>query len=539
MNNPKAPFNSKFVTDNGGIRSVFTTWPNLPNLFPAYTLSYSAATGKPMESGKKKLFVLLVLLLLLITSLAASLVLAFLWFNAIQSEYSPNESSKISSSFDQVSLSQSPIRHPARPSAANHKPIGLSADHISSHLNHNDQNNPKSNFNSNGRSNGRQGGHHSTDQHSTVGHQTNHQTDHLTNRPTNLRQPISDRPANHEPSKPVNQRLPARTTSTPQSTSVEPVESANDDDGFGETAGDSQPPSNTQQQPPAVDKDDERLIDYYKNFKNELDRNRSNKIRHEEKLDGEFVEHHTLSDVPDDEADARELPVQPLQPPPNSNDNNNDNSNHNNENGGRPNEPTSSFGDDRSRTENLYLPEPLASLRAKQFCNLRPYGYPASARNASYDCRSSLDPSLISSYFCNDKFVIVAKINAVRQTAVGQAADPTERQLIGKYDVHIERILKRSPFLSVAFKKQGLTTNITLDLGRLSDELATNNAATCLGQPLELRPGQTYLLSGKISGLSAVSNNCDLQVDWLNDLDDEQRDQLVNWSASRTTFSHC
>ena len=85
MNNPKAAFNSKFVTDNGGIRSVFTTWPNLPNLFPAYTLSYSAATGKPIESGKKKLFVLLVLLLLLITSLAASLVLAFLWFNAIQS----------------------------------------------------------------------------------------------------------------------------------------------------------------------------------------------------------------------------------------------------------------------------------------------------------------------------------------------------------------------------------------------------------------------------------------------------------------------
>lgn len=525
--NPKAAFNSKFVTENGGFRSVFATWPNLPNLFPAYTISYSAATGKPIGNGKKKLFVLLVLLLLLISSLAASLVLAFLWFNAIQSDYNPNDAVKIATNLDQNSLIAA-NKHHVRPSnSGSHKSANLSPDHIDSHLNnHNPNNNPNSNLNGRLSANSRPNGHHSTAPHPTGSHSVRNQA-------TNRRPPSAGHPASpvNERFKPVNhyQQPPARTTSTtPASTTAEAVESANDDDGFGETSSDAPALSNSNAQPPTADKDDERLINYYKNFKNELDRDRSNKIRHEEKLDGEFVEHHTVSDVPDDESDTRELLL------PESGTNNNDSPRNE-----PPANPIAGSTEDYPRTESLYLPDPLASLRTRQFCNPNAYRMGASLRNTSYECRSNPNPALISSYFCNDKFVIVAKINALRETAIGQAAGPNERQLLSKYDVHIERILKRSPFLSVAFKKQGLTTNITLDIGLLSEELQTSGTTTCFGQPLELKPGQTWLLSGKISGLSAVSNNCDLQIDWLNDLDDEQRNQLVNWSASRTTFAHC
>lgn len=534
MNNPKAAFNSKFVTDHGGFRSVFATWPNLPNLFPAYTISYSAATGKPIESGKKKLVILLVLLLLLITSLAASLVLAYLWFNAIQSDYNPNDAVKIHSNFDHVGAA-SPTKHQIRPSA-NHKP---NVDHIKSHLNHNNPNsNSQGNSNSPSRNPNGDLNSRPIDQKSNNGrsnHPANRPANHLTNlqeRPATDAHSSSSLDQQHHKS-PANHYKPDQTTnSTPQSPTVETVESANDEDGFGETASGDTAPAGAQQ--PPVDKDDERLIDYYKNFKNELDRNRSNKIRHEEKLDGEFVDHHLVSDVPDDEGDTREL------------QRNNDDQNEN-QNGASntPNEPPSPIAEDYSRAESLYLPERLVSLQARQFCNLNAHqseahrelaalSHRTPLRNASYECQSKLNPNLISSYFCNDKFVIVAKIDARRETTVGQSTEPTERQLISKYDVHIERILKRSPFLSVAFKKQGLTTNITLDLGRLA-----NGATTCFGQPLQLRLGQTYLLSGKISGLSAVSSNCDLQLDWTNDLDDEQRNQLMNWSASRTAFSHC
>lgn len=526
--NPKAAFNSKFVTENGGFRSMLATWPNLPNLFPAYTISYSAATGKPIENGKKKLFVLLVLLLLLITSLAASLVLAFLWFNAIQSDYSPNDASKIAASLDQNSLLD---KHHVRPSnSVSYKPApNLSPDHLDSHLNnHNSNLNPNSNPNLNGRLNHHPSG-HPTASHPTASHPTHSIRTQVTNRrPPTAGHPVS--PVN-ERFKPMNQQPPARTSTTPASATSEATESTNDDDGFGETGGDAPAATNPNAQPPTPDaKDDERLINYYnKNFKNELDRDRSNKIRHEEKLDGEFVEHHTVSDVPDDESETREL--SPEIAPGTNNESPTGSAN---DPPMKPMAPT----EDYSRAENLYLPEPLASLRTKQFCNPSAY-LGAPLRNASYECRSSPNPALISSYFCNDKFVIVAKINALRETAVGQATGPNERQLLSKYDVHIERILKRSPFLSVAFKKQGLTTNITLDLSVLSEELQTSGTTSCFGQPLELRTGQTYLLSGKISGLSAISNNCDLQVDWLNDLDDEQRNQLVNWSASRTTFAHC
>lgn len=437
MNNQKSAFvssPSKYMSDNG-FRSVFTTWPNL---FPAYTISYSAATGKPIENGKKKLFVLLVLLLLLITSLAASLILAFLWFNAIQTEFA-HESIKVN----------------AANQAAFDSPDGLQSPN----------------------------NHHHQINHHKLNHPINTHLNHHSNNQINL-----------------NSRSPTSTTrstsTTPQSTTAIETEPTNEDDGFGES--DNGPPN---AQPPSSS--DEHLINYYKNMKNELDRHRPNKIRHEEKLDGDFVEHHTISDVPDD--GPGELTVlQPEQPATSSSS-------------GNQNEPNLMLTEDYSHAQstleqNPLLPEQLSALRAKQFCNLNAYF--ATPKNSSYECRSNLNPGRISSYFCNDKFVIVAKINALRETVINEQSDLNERQLISKYDVHIERILKRSPFISVAFKKQGLTTNVTIDLAVLADELRNSESKTltCLGQRLELKMGQTYLLSGHIHGLSAVSDNCDLQL---------------------------
>jgi len=479
-NNQKLSFptsNNKYMNDSGGFRSVFTTWPSL---FPAYTISYSAATGKPIENGKKKLFVLLVLLLLLITSLAASLVLAFLWFNAIQSEYGNESIKQISSSINQPSFDQ----HSGQPN-----------------------------------------NHHRFNHHS-IHHQPNHQTTHQL-------------PSYHNRnSRPITSTTTSTTTTSttttrstlPQST-TQPIEteSTNEDDGFGEK----ETADNNSPQPPSSS--DEQLINYYKNMKHDLDRNRDrnrdrNKMRHEEKLDGEFIEHHTVSDLPDDAGEF----LQPEQPVTTSNNNDDQ----------QPNlvatgEYSHNLAQNEPSSVQLNLPESLVNLKAKQFCNFN--SHMNTFKNSSYECRSNLDPSLISSYFCNDKFVIVAKINSVKENVINEQNDQNEKQSISRYDVHIERILKRSPFLSVAFKKQGLTTNITINLSMLADKFRNpdKNPFTCLDRPLELEVGHYYLLSGHVSGLSAVSGNCDLQLEWFNDLNEDQRNQLINWSTSRATFSHC
>lgn len=511
MNSQKSAFaNAKFVTENGfnGFRSVLPTWPNL---FPAYTISYSAATGKPMQNKKKKLFVLLVLLLLLITSLAASLILAYLWFNAIQSEFS-NDSVKISSNVHSNLFDHDGLISSNNQQSTSLKPNLTNQIHEINQIN-------------------QQIKHHQLNEQKHFNEQNSHSNQ--------FNQPINN----------VVKKQPTsttRSTTTPQSTTAE-TEASSDEDGFGEKENDnhftnSQPNSNNNnEQLPPVNKDDEQLINFYKNFKNELDRNRANKVHHEEKLDGEFVEHHTLADTADDDdsfnGELSQPNLQfsqngnndlPISSPPTQNPNRNEANLMSTENYSN------------MQQHDLNLPESLSNLRAKQFCNLNQYSMRSTTGNSSYDCKSDLNQNLISSYFCNDKFVIVAKINALKETTITQQ-DANERQLISKYDTHIERILKRSPFLSVAFKKQGLTTNITINLSVLEDELRDleSNTITCLGQRLELKLGQTYLISGRIFGLNAVSTNCDVILEWFNDLDEDQRNSLINWSASRTAFSHC
>lgn len=321
-------------------------------------------------------------------------------------------------------------------------------------------------------------------------------------------------------------------------TSEEP---ASDEDGFGESeqngwpgaaAGASAAGAANHTHSPS---DEEALLQFFLRFNSTRSPAGGAGRLQPDPLDGEFVEHRTMgSEEMSDEQPAGDL-------------------------FGRFALPTPSVGGGESGE---LSDESLLSRPAE--AEIDRSNYPGNGRgeHAELAARAKLDGLLPLRRFCGaarvgcepralvdcgSKFVVLARAQLLAPNAseppaaLGDAVNSVDPlpQLHQVYTLQVQRVLRRSPLLSVGLRRSQLHVQLSMlpTPGEPADQ--PTDSTLCAGRPVQLQPDRLYLLSGRVSGLHAVSRNCDLRLDWDADLRPAQQAQLLQALSEKGSADYC
>lgn len=352
--------------------------------------------------------------------------------------------------------------------------------------------------------------------------------------PTTVRHPIRPNVISNRPS----------TTTVPSSTSiatnidqVSPSSDpeSNDEDGFGESIAPintnesstfAQSNSSSPSSASSSSSEDESLIDFFRRFNSTTNdsngvsaRNRSSSTV--DPLNGEFVDHRTMSNDELEEMSSEFFDHPPElessndsgdllsfgESPPASSSSSVSSSpaiDSTGSSNGATQNVSNHFKEDAARAE-------FGSIPLNRFC-------------------SSSGSACAHLENCSSKFIILA---TVQSNLNGSSNRPSASKVEQTYTIHVQQAIRRSPLLSVALRRSQL--HVQLDLTAATDNDLHFTSDRCSSASAMLQPGRTYLISGRVSGLHAISQNCDLRIDWDRDVSDSQRQRLTQLlSHSRT-----
>ena len=283
---------------------------------------------------------------------------------------------------------------------------------------------------------------------------------------------------------------------------------SSDEEGFGETPNhglNSFQPNSTE---------DESLIDFFRRFNSTLRPSEEPNNNRPDPLDGEFVEHRTMaseemdemppesSDRPSDFIDSIEF-----------------------SNNSKPAISTVKVADQPAAPElspvarrfnEIAVKARFQNIPLKRFCPGDEVGCGQSSQLMD----------------CSSKFVVLTKVQAstnLTETSPSLSGHSTNGQFQNFYSLHVQRVIRRSPLMSVGLRRSQLLVQLNLLPASENSLDATSKSSrnTCAGHPIPLQPDRVYLISGSVSGLNAISRNCDLRLDWETDLTESERGRLL------------
>lgn len=107
-------------------------------------------------------------------------------------------------------------------------------------------------------------------------------------------------------------------------------------------------------------------------------------------------------------------------------------------------------------------------------------------------CSSLCPEKTYKDYLCDVKFVMLVNVTGLIETY--ETANGTITKV---YSISIKKTFKKSLLFIIAFRTQRIT-------------VTTNRG--CSQEPL--KPGHLYFVTGRVKGLTALVDQCDLTIDW-------------------------
>jgi hypothetical protein len=295
------------------------------------------------------------------------------------------------------------------------------------------------------------------------------------------------------------------TTDLPSSTesdlTSDSKDSSSDDDGFGELTGSVN--GDMSSNGPASSSEDESLIDFFRRFNSTL--NESTPVRNAssvpDSLGGEFVEHRPMSNEELEEMSSEFA-----------------DSSVERDESDRESSTVSTVGSEVIPSDPIAnRPQPrFESIAMNRFCSI-----------GGIAC-AALEQ-------CASRFIVLA---SVRPNSSESTHNSSRTMIEQTYTIHVQQAIRRSPLLSVALRRSQLHVQLDLSSANDNDMIFSTGQCSASGHQALLEPGRTYLISGRVSGLHAISQNCDLRIDWNHDLSESQQQRLLQQLSSNPSQSN-
>lgn len=115
-------------------------------------------------------------------------------------------------------------------------------------------------------------------------------------------------------------------------------------------------------------------------------------------------------------------------------------------------------------------------------------------RSVSPVCSSMCPEKTYKDYLCDVKFVMLVNITKLLETY-----ETTNGTITRVYSISIKKTYKKSLLFIIAFRTQRITVTSTKG---------------CPSSQEPLSPGHLYFVTGRVKGLTALVDQCDLTIDW-------------------------